>query len=69
MPMISTVSMENRFQIGDKVAWRVGGFICRGLYLDIVNTELTLVQCYEKDGKRCVIQVQVLNSLLNADIS
>ena len=69
MLMIFTASMENKFKIGDKVAWKRGSFICRGLYLDVVNTELTLIQCYEKDGKRCVIKVQVLNSLLNADIS
>lgn len=63
------VNMGSKFQIGDKVTWTVGKFTCKGLYLESVDAEFSLIQCYERNDKRCVTQLQVLTSLLNGDFS
>lgn len=62
-----TESMENRFDIGTRVKWSIRGFILRGLFIERLDDQFSEVRCYEKNGQRCVCNINVCNSLLEPD--
>jgi uncharacterized protein YjhX (UPF0386 family) len=54
------------FEIGQKVEWKIGTFICRGIYFDKIDDKLSSVKCYERDGEKFICTVEVITELLKA---
>ena len=51
--------MENNIEIGHRVNWSVNKKIhCKGIFIESVNSELSLVRCYEKNGVSCIITLK-----------
>jgi len=59
--------MANNFEIGQKVKWTVGRFLCKGIFIEVKDEEFSLVQCCEKSGQRCICKVDVVSELLEKD--
>jgi len=57
-------------EIGQKVTWNIGTFTCYGIFIEHIDDELSLVQCYarkEQFGsvKKHITKVNVLTNTLN----
>lgn len=59
--------MASKFEIGQKVLWRIKGFVLRGLFLDEKDSEFSTIQCYEKDGLPYVSKIDVVTNILEKD--
>lgn len=57
--------MESNLEIGHKVEWTVGKFLCEGIFIEEVDLEFSLVQCLTKNERRQLCQVKVVSSLLH----
>lgn len=60
-------NMENKFDIGTKVRWSIRGFNLRGLFIERLDDQFSEVRCYEKNGQRCVCNINVYSNLLEID--
>ena len=68
MPIQFIGVMENSFEIGQKVKWQIGQFLCRGVFIEKNNdNETSLVQLHTKDGKRHICKINVISTLLERD--
>jgi hypothetical protein len=60
------------FEIGERVTWKIGTFVCFGAFLEKINDEFSKVQCRERKeesaawSRRYICEVKVLNSLLES---
>lgn len=58
------------FEIGERVTWKIGTFVCFGAFLEKINDEFSKVQCRERKeesalySQRYICKVEVLNSIL-----
>lgn len=59
--------MESSFEIGHRVKWSINKNVhCKGIFIETLNPEQSLVKCYERNGVACVIKVEVISSLLSS---
>jgi hypothetical protein len=63
------------FEIGEKVTWKIGTFICFGVFMEKLSDESSKVQCWARKeefalwARKHICVVEVSNTILESDLS